>query len=54
MSETLTFEQLALEVGERRARVEDLEDLRDSEDAIRNNAGKPLMSWEDAKIELDL
>ena len=35
-------------------RVEDLEDLRDLETAIAENAGKPLVPWEQAKAELDL
>lgn len=30
-------------------RIEDLEDLRDLEQAIRENAGKPLIPWEQAK-----
>ena len=35
-------------------RVEDLEDLRDLEAAIAENAGKPLIPWEQAKAELEL
>jgi hypothetical protein len=54
MSEAVTVEQLAAEVRELRMRVEDLEDLRDLESAIRENDDKPLMSWEDAKPDLDL
>jgi hypothetical protein len=34
--------------------VEDLEDLRDLESAIAENGGKPLISWEQVKSELDL
>lgn len=34
-------------------RVEDLEDLRDLEEAIAENAGKPLIPWEEFKAELD-
>ena len=34
-------------------RVEDLEDLRDLESAIAENAGKPLIPWEQVKAELE-
>jgi hypothetical protein len=37
-----------------RERVEDLEDLRDLGEAIAENAGKPLIRWEEAKKDLDL
>ena len=35
-------------------RVEDLEDLRDLEEAIVENLGKPLIPWEQVKPELEL
>jgi len=35
-------------------RVEDLEDLRDLQAAIAENAIAPLIPWEQAKTELDL
>lgn len=35
-------------------RVEDLEDLRSLESAIAENAGRPLIPWEQAKKELEL
>jgi hypothetical protein len=35
-------------------RVEDLEDLRDLEAAITENAGKPLIPWDQVKAELEL
>ena len=35
-------------------RVEELEDLRDLEEAITENADKPLIPWEQAKPELEL
>lgn len=35
-------------------RVEDLEDLRDLETAIAENADKPLIPWEQVKAELKL
>ncbi len=34
-------------------RVEELEDLRDLEAAIAENAGKPLIPWERVKAELE-
>jgi len=54
MSETLTIESLASELRALRERVEDLEDIRDFEVAVKENNGKALMSWEDAKRDLDL
>jgi hypothetical protein len=54
MSETMTLETLASEVRALRERVEDLEDIRDYEAAVKENNGKPLMSWEEAKRDLDL
>ena len=35
-------------------RVEDLKDLRDLEEAIAENADKPLIPWEQVKPELEL
>jgi len=35
-------------------RVGDLEDLRDLEAAIEENAGKPGFPWEEVKKELDI
>jgi cell division protein FtsB len=35
-------------------RVEDLEDHRDLQTAITENAGRPLVAWERAKEALDL
>ena len=35
-------------------RVEDLEDLRDLELAMAENANKPLIPWEQVKPELEL
>jgi hypothetical protein len=37
-----------------RQRVEDLEDLRELEQAIAKNAGKPLVPWDKAKKDLGL
>jgi cell division protein FtsB len=48
------IEKLAATVARLEARIEDLEDLRDLEQAITENAGKPLIPWEQAKAELEL
>jgi hypothetical protein len=37
-----------------RARVEDLEDARELDAAIRRNADKPLIPWNEAKKDLGL
>jgi len=54
MSETVTVEQLAAEMRGLRERVEDLEDSRDLEQAVRDNQGKPLIPWNEAKQDLEL
>jgi hypothetical protein len=57
MSETDILEKiesLSQTVTRLQERVEDLEDLRDLEEAIAENAGKPLLPWEQVKAELDL
>ena len=57
MSEAAVFETLQKlneTVARLEQRVEDLEDLRDLEQAIEENEGKPLTPWEQAKTELDL
>ena len=48
------IESLSQTVARLQRRVEDLEDLRDLEEAIVENAGKPLMPWEQVKSELDM
>jgi chaperonin cofactor prefoldin len=48
------IEELKRAVERLQARVEDLEDLRDLEAAIAENAGKPLIPWERVKAEDDL
>ena len=48
------LEELAAEVARLRARVEDLEDARELDAAIRRNADKPLLGWDEAKRELGL
>jgi hypothetical protein len=47
------IESLSQTVARLQERVEDLEDLRDLEEAIVENAGKPLIPWEQVKSELD-
>ena len=51
---TPTLEELAAEVAQLRERVEDLEDARELDAAIRRNADKPLIHWDQAKKELGL
>jgi predicted AAA+ superfamily ATPase len=48
------IETLNQAVARLQERVEDLEDLRDLEAAITENAGKPLIPWEQVKAELEL
>ena len=48
------IETLNQAVARLQERVEDLEDLRDLEAAIAENADKPLIPWEQAKAELEL
>jgi hypothetical protein len=48
------IETLNQAVARLQQRVEDLEDLRDLEAAITENAGKPLIPWEQVKAELEL
>jgi hypothetical protein len=57
MSETAILEKiesLHQAVGRLEERVEELEDLRDLEAAIVENAGRPLIPWEQAKVELGI
>ena len=48
------IETLNQAVARLQKRVEDLEDLRDLEAAITENADKPLIPWEQVKTELEL
>lgn len=52
--EPLTLERIYRELIELRHRVEDLEDLRDLEEAIVQNGDKQLLDWDHAKQDLDL
>jgi hypothetical protein len=49
-----TLRRLSQEVARLRARLDDLEDLRDLNAAITRNAGKPGVPWAQAKKELGL
>ena len=51
---TPTLEELAEEVARLRERVEDLEDARELDDAIRRNEDKPLIPWDEVKRDLGL
>jgi hypothetical protein len=47
-----TVHELAVEVDGLRARIEDLEDLRDLRAAVRRNGEKKLIPWTKVKSEL--
>ena len=49
-----SLEELAAEVARLRERVEDLEDARELDAAIRRNSDKPLIPWDQAKKDLGL
>lgn len=44
-----SLKRVSAEVAQLRARIEDLEDLRDLNAAITRHAGKPGVPWEKAK-----
>jgi hypothetical protein len=48
------LEQLKATIAKLEHRVEDLEDLRDLEKAIKENGDKPLIPWKQAKKQLGL
>ena len=48
------IDELSQTVARLQRRLEDLEDLRDLEEAIAESAGKPLVSWEQTKAELEV
>ena len=50
----LSLSALHREVNQLRDRVEGLEDLRELNDAITRNAGKPGIPWPQAKVELGI
>lgn len=47
------IESLNQTVARLQRRIEDLEDLHDLEAAIAENADKPLIPWEQVKVELE-
>jgi hypothetical protein len=47
------IETLNQAVARLQQRVEDLEDLRDLEAVIAENAGKPLIPWEQVQAEFE-
>ena len=49
-----TLEELAAEVAQLRERIEDLEDARELDAALRRNADSPLIPWDQAKKELGI
>lgn len=49
-----TLESLAAEMRELRERMEDLEDLLELRAAVERNAGKPGVSWDRAKAQLEI
>lgn len=49
-----TLNDLSQAMSRLRARVEDLEDLRDLNEAIARNKGKPGTPWEQVKKELGI
>ena len=53
-TERITLSALHEQLTQLRQRVEDLEDLRELNEAIARNRGKKLIPWAAAKKELDL
>lgn len=49
---TPTLHELAAEIARLRVRIEDLEDARELDAAIRRNDDKPLIPWDHVKKEL--
>lgn len=49
-----SLHRLKAELARLRARVEELEDLRDLDAAIARNAGKPGIPWAQVKKEFNL
>ena len=49
-----TLRSLQREVANLRERISDLEDLRELNQAIERNGGKPLVPWSKARKELGL
>jgi hypothetical protein len=51
---TPTVQQLAAELARLRERVEDLEDARELDAAVRRNGDRPLIPWDEGTSELGL
>ena len=49
-----TMREISAELARLRDRVEDLEDARELDAAIRRNGDKPLIPWEQARKEIGL
>ena len=47
------IDSLSQTVARLQERLADLEDLRDLEEAIAENGGKPLIPWEQVKAEIE-
>jgi hypothetical protein len=54
VAKTLTLKSLALAVRRLQERIEDLEDLMELRAAVKENAGKPGIPWEQVKAELEI
>ena len=50
----VTLQSLQREITGLRSRIEDLEDLRELNQAIERNGAKPLIAWSKAKKDLAL
>ena len=51
---TVTVQALAAEIARLGERVEDLEDARELDAAIRRNGDKPLVPWDQATADLGI
>jgi hypothetical protein len=51
---SITLRSIRVELESLRQRVEDLEDLRELNQAIERNGARPLTSWSKAKKQLGL
>ena len=49
-----TIREISAELARIKDRVEDLEDARELDAAIRRNGDKPLIPWEQARNEIGL
>lgn len=49
-----TIQEIAAELARLKDRVEDLEDARELDAAIRRNGDKPLIPWDQVKEDLGL